>query len=277
MWDFSDSMLLYIPGAEETYEEIQHVENPYYQLVTKPERQYLESIAASVVSELPSTFEYIDLGPGTEHKEQFVFDEARRQHKEFSYIPVDISTKFLKLSADYATEQGIPTHSLRVPFEALPLELKDEGTPRFVSLGLTYSNYEPKVILELLKSIAGESGSAFINSQIRDRVDMGKIKEIYSGDVVNIAKPKLELLGLDLERDVADLNTDNGIKAWCTLRQATPKLERMGISAGAKLLIFQSLRPTRESLERDIAAIFPSYTLLDTGTSFVGALLKNTK
>ena len=276
VWDFSDSLLLYAPGTEEEYEAVQQVESPYHKLVTQPEREYLEGIASTLVSELPSEFEYIDLGPGTEHKEQFIFDAAKQQNKKFTYAPVDISEKFLAQSSGYASQQNISTHPYRVPFEELPARLKSMGVPRFVLLGLTYSNYEPQAILDLLKILAGEEGFVFINSQIRDRVNMDEIKKIYKDNVYGMSKSKLQLLGLDIETDVSEIATDDGVRVWCTLKRSTPELERLGMVAGARLLAFQSLRTTKESLEKDIAAIFPEHKLFDTEAPFIGALLKNT-
>lgn len=273
-FDFSDSLLLYVPGTEEEYESIQQIEAPYHELVTKPECAYLEHIAAQVVSLLPNEFEYVDLGPGSEHKEQFIFDEAKKQQKEFMYTPVDISERFLALSSQHAREQGIPVNPVQAPFEELAEKLGPPHVPRFVSLGLTYSNYEPEFILELLKHVAGAGGYVFINSQQRDRVDMEQIRRIYREDVYGISKSKLRLVGLDVDRDVADISTDDGIRAWCTLKTSSPKLEKLGVAAGARLLIFQSLRTDKRSFETQVASVFPKYTLFDTGEPFIGALLQ---
>ena len=51
-------------------------------------------------------------------------------------------------------------------------------------------------------------------------------------------------------------------------------LEEMGIGAGDELLMFQSLRYTKESFEEALKATGLSYTLFDTNESFIGALLK---
>lgn len=270
-WDFSDGLLLYVSGGDENYEKTQNVDNPYHQFVTAPETQYLQSIAPRLVGLLPDEFEYINLGPGTEHKEQFFFDEAMRQKKGFRYTPVDISKKFLDLAVNYAVRQGLSTNPLQVSFEELPARLKKSSIPRFVSLGLTYSCYKPEVVLRILRAIAGEKGIVFIDSQIRDRVDMDQIQKIY--DAHWMASVKIRLLGLDPERDVDRWWVDDGVRGWCTLRRTTPELKRRGIVTGTRLLLFYSLRPTRESLNKDISQIFSSYVLLDTDGPFVGVLL----
>ena len=102
VWDYSDSLLLYISSGVEKYESLQETNTPYFKLVTQPEREYLQSIAKEVVDQLPLDFEYIDLGPGTEHKEQYFFDELKRQGKKFTYIPVDISGHYLALAEEHA-------------------------------------------------------------------------------------------------------------------------------------------------------------------------------
>jgi len=272
-WDFSDSLLLYVPGAEDSYEELQKTETPYHRLVTQPEREYLQEIAEQIVSELPSEFDYIDLGPGTEHKEQFIFDAAKQQGKKFRYIPVDISGKFLEMSRTYAEGQDIPTLLQQVPFEELAQTLGDSSRPRFVSLGLTYSNYASGEILELLKNIAGPEGQVFINSQMRDRVDMDEIRRIYKDDALALTKSKIRLLDLNFDSDVESVETDDGIRVWCTLKNSNPRLEHIGITPGAKLLMFQSLRSTKEELERNVQSHFETHLPFDTNGSFIGVLL----
>lgn len=79
LWDYADSLLLYVASGVEKYQSLQEDNTPYFRLVTKPEREYLQSIAKDVINLLPQKFEYVDLGPGTEHKEQFFFDEIRKQ------------------------------------------------------------------------------------------------------------------------------------------------------------------------------------------------------
>ncbi len=274
VWDFSDSLLLYIQKGSKEYEEAQKEDTPYYKLVTKPESEYLANIATDIVKELPDEFEYIDLGPGTENKEQLIFDAVKNQNKKLKYIPVDIDKYFLKLAADNASKQGIPTSELHSSFEELPQKLRDSNIPRFISLGLTYSNYEPKDILVLLKAMMRKGDIAFIEAQIRDRVDIDALGRSYSKDIQRMATHKIRLLGLDPQNDISQYEMDDGIKIWSTLKKSNSKLESKGVVADDRLLVFQSLRPTKESFEESISSIFPSYTLFDNNSSFIGALLK---
>ncbi len=275
VFDYSDSLLLYIPGSDEEYEKIQHGGNSYHEMVTTPEREYLERIAKDIVARLPDDFEYIDLGPGSAHKEQCLFNKLAKQGKKCVYRPVDISEKFLDMATSHAEKQNITAEPIRASFEELPEILEKTNTPRFVSLGLTYSNYKPQEILKLLANIADSSGYVFINSQIRERVDVERLADIYGKDVVSIATAKLKLLGLDAEVDVENLHANESIEMWCTLKRVTPRLAEIGLKVGDKILLFQSLRPSLEKLKQDLdEAGFGDYTIFDIGESFVGVLLE---
>lgn len=272
VWDFSDSLLLYVPKATQYYESIQKDGESYGDSITKLETEYLKNIASEVVKELPDDFDYVDLGPGTAYKEQYIFDEAKRVQKRLTYVPVDISSDYLQSAAKHAVDQGIEVVPILSSFEELPELLRKRNTFKFVSIGLTFGNYEPVVILQLLKRIIGSIGYAFINVQMRDRVDMTKMREVYE-QIFPMTYAKLGLLGLSRE-DIFHEEVDDGIRIWCTLRRSNPRLESIGVHAGDKLLLLQSLRQTKQSLEETIALEFPTYMLFDHGDPFVGALLK---
>jgi len=163
---------------------------------------------------------------------------------------------------------------IKAAFEELSEILDAEEDPRFVSIGLTYSNYEPSEVLSLLKTIMGESGAAFINAQIRNRVDIEAIRDIYAHVAYSMGDAKLRLLGLEPERDIASTMVTDEVKVWHTLKNSNLELIAKGVIAGDSLLVFQSLRPSLETLTEDVSKIFPNHQLLDTGETFVGVLLK---
>lgn len=273
VWDYSDSLLLYISSGVEVYESIQDTNTPYFKLVTKPEHEYLKSIAKNVVDILPDNFEYIDLGPGTEHKEQFFFDEFKKQGKNFTYIPVDISDYYLDLAEKYSTDQGIKVKKLKSSFEELSETLGEVSIPRFVSLGLTFSNFDSQEILKLLIGIAGKNGFVFITSQIRDRIDMIELQKIYQEAVPHMCADKLKLISL-ISDDISQIIVDENIQAWCSIIKNNEELEKIGVKEGNKLMIFQSLRYTKESLENDLKKIDHEYQIFDIGSSFISSIIK---
>lgn len=272
VWDYSDSLLLYISSGAEVYEQLQEVDTPYFKLVTKPEHEYLQIIAKNITDVLPNDFEYIDLGPGTEHKEQFLFDELKKQGKVFTYVPVDIGDHFLDIAESHASKQGIPVRKIKAAFEELPELLGRSLVPRFVSIGLTFSNYAPQDILELLKKIAGENGFAFINAQMRDRVDMVELQKIYQDVAIHLVDDKVRLIGLDPDQGITPRLADDGFRVSCFLLQSNNALVEMGIKNGDKLIVFQSLRYTKESLEGELHDF--NHESFDTGSSFIGTIIK---
>lgn len=273
-WDFSDSLLLYAAnvGVEE-YEQIQHGESQYAQLVTKPEQEYLKSIAETVAAELPDDFDFIDLGPGTEHKEQFLFDALKKQGKTFRYIPVDVSKRYLELSTTYAEEQGIETQGIQSSFEELAQVMPQTGRKRFVTLGLTFSNYEPQAALQMLCDIAGEHGKVFVDAHMRDRTNMSALQDAYAHDGMGIVTSKLAFLDLDANADIENIETDDGIRIWCTVKNPSQVMREKGVVSGDRMLMFQSLRYTKEQLESELKKIGNNYTLLDQGSSFTGVIV----
>lgn len=273
-WDFSDSLLLYMPSGEEVYINVQNTDTPYYKLVTAPEHEYLKDIASQVVVELPDDFVFIDLGPGTEHKEQFFFDACKNQNKIFRYVPVDISDYYLRLAKDYAEKQSIPTQPIKSAFEELPSVLTDISGPRFVSLGLTFSNYNSQEVIRLMTAIAGSGGYIFLNTQIKERIDMSLIREVYQNIVGDLCKDKLELLGLVVGVHVSELRVDENNRTWCTILQLNDELKALGVVIGDEILVLQSLRYYKSDLERELEKTGLAYTTYDTGETFVASLIK---
>ncbi|HEU5004734.1 MAG TPA: L-histidine N(alpha)-methyltransferase [Candidatus Saccharimonadales bacterium] len=271
-WDYSDPSLIYVPDEEEKYETVQQSGSRYHELITEPEKKYLEQIAPIVANALPNDFEYIDLGPGNAHKEQYIFDALKALGKKFKYIPVDIDKKYLDLAARHAERQGIEVSDAQLLFEELPYRLPASHTPRFVSIGMTFTNYAPDTILPLLKKIAGQSGYVLTNSQIRERLDMAAVTDVYQDEVYALLETKIRLLGLrpsDLEKQWCD----DGIRAWFKIKNVSQDLSKLGVRAGDEFLAYYFFRPTIKSLSESFSRHFDSFKLLDINAAFVAGLL----
>jgi len=272
IWDFSDSLLLYTNLGSGIYEQLQEADTPYFNLVTKPEHEYLKEISKNIADILPKNFEYIDLGPGTEHKEQFLFDELKKQGKVFNYIPVDISDYFLDVAETNAIKQDIKVKRIKTSFEELAKILGKPTIPRFVSIGLTFSNYNPDEVMILLKGITGENGFVFINTQMRNRVDMVALQKVYQEDALHLADEKIQFIGLDPLTDITPRFADDGFKVWGTIINSNDKLQEIGINTGDKLLVFQSLRYTKELLQDALKN--EDYIIFDMNSSFIASVIK---
>jgi len=82
-WDYSDSSLLYSPESLNAYRQMQEDGTEYANNVTAVEHDVLKRVARDLVADLPDRFAYMDLGPGTEHKEQYFFEAMQIAHKQF--------------------------------------------------------------------------------------------------------------------------------------------------------------------------------------------------
>lgn len=271
VWDYSDSLLLYTASGSEEYENMQQADTPYNKLVTKPERDYLQKIAKDIAETLPDYFEYIDLGPGTEHKEQFLFDELKKQGKTFVYVPVDIDNHFLSKAKEHAESQGIEVKPMKCSFEELPEKLGETDIPRFASLGLTFSNYNPEEALSMLESIVGKNGYYFFDCHMRERTDMNELRRVYMEDAKGIVFSKAQLIGLDTDTDMSAPEVDYGFRVWSTVLRSNEILESLGISVGDKMLTFQSLRYTPSEIVELLGG--RNYVALDTSEPFVGYII----
>lgn len=268
MWDFSDSSLTYSPASVEAYGAIQEEETEYSRNVTQVEHELLKTTAVELAADLPDTFSYVDLGPGTEHKERYLFDELRKAGKAFEYFPVDISTEVLAESSRFATAEKVPVHPVCNQFEDIASTIDQlVPKPRFVSLGATFANYEPSVIVTMLLQLAGEGGSAMVTVQLRDRIDIAILKKVYADPgTLKTFEVKLGLLDVapgDIE--CFDVTDDIAIRA--KISNPSPRLTAIGMKSGDWVTVLKSYRHSFNQVKK----IFENtqYNIQDTGKSFI--------
>lgn len=272
--DYSDMVLVYLPTSGQEYEQQQETGTLYHKHITAPEHKFVAGIASDLAKSLPPEFEFIDLGPGSEHKEKYLFDELNKLGKKFVYRPVDINAKFLSLANDYAKQQSIPVSPLLCCFEDLHLALGKTTIPRFFSLGLTVVGYDPEVIFDLLKKMAGENAYIYISIQLRDRVDMEVIRKAYEECVEGFFDDKFRLIGLDPTKDVQLDAVDDGVRVWYKLLNSNEELEKKNIMQGDRMLVAQSLRHTKEHFVKKVSEHFENFQVFDIDSTFLGVLLK---
>lgn len=272
LWDLSDSALLYTDKGMAGYKAIQKEETQYSQQVTKVEHRLIRDIAPGIASRLPDAFSYVDIGPGTEHKEKYFFDAFNQQGKNFDYLPIDVNSAVLNESSQFARANGIASRSIHMRFEdsanILPY-LKDKTN--FISLGATYANFESAEIITKLLKLAGEKGSVFITAQLRDRINLTETVQSYQTlELQEMCRVKLELLGLK-DQHIENLEVNDGIEIVATIKDPTPELKAKGMKAGDRILVLKSHRYTLDQLTKDLSAL-TDFQLYDTGQSFVGIL-----
>lgn len=273
-WDYSSSSLLYTLQGSTSYEKIQkdQGEDSYKNIVTSVEKLFIQKIAPKIVKNLPDKFHYIDFGPGTEHKEEYFLEAIKAQGKQALYVPVDISKYMLDIANQYAEQKGFHTHPIHQTFENVTYEL-DGLAPdfRFISLGLTFVNYGPQRILSLLNQSVNHHGSSFITVHLRDRIDIEAVRKVYEKTVRDIIFSKIGLLGLNPGVDITEIEVTDAIEIFCTVKNTNEILDRVGIRAGDKMLLFRSYRYTLNDLKSLLRNYDTDY--YDEGVEFIGCVI----
>ena len=277
LWDFSDSALFWTDEAVKKYEDAQTADqDTYKKQVTDKETVYLKKITPDVVSRLPTKINYIDLGPGTENKQDYFIDEIRKQRKELSYTPVDINKIILDAVSHHISEKGIDTYPIHSSFEDMEKYILDKTTPRFISLGLTFLNFQIDNILQIFKKSLNAGGLVFINTQPREKVsDLEELRKAYlSEHVVDMYNNKLKLIGLEHNQNIGTIEVTNEVKIYYNVVRPTEQAASLGIKAGDKIFVFQSMRYEVGYLKNKLESEFQC-EYFDTGDEYVAVLMRN--
>ena len=92
--------------------------------------------------------------------------------------------------------------------------------------------------------------------------------------ILQLQTGSLSWLGLDPRKDVTPQTTDKAVQIWSSVVHTNDSLKEMGVMENDKLLLFQSLRYTKASLEETLKENVEKYQLFDTGSPFVATLIK---
>jgi len=275
-WDYSDSLTTYSPQVTKEYQSAQKTYKKYGEIVTNEEHKLIKSISHDVINELPSEFIYIDLGPGTEHKEKYFFDEIKKQGKNIIYRPVDVNKMMLKEAASFAESEGFMVDLIHDSFEEAYKYVQGENRYKFISLGLTFINYKIEDISSILKSILYKNGSVFITAQIRERIDIETVKQAYietGGFSKKLFDIKMGLIGVSPNDYVYEV--DDRIRVWCTIKNPSRLLINKGVKPGDRFLLFRSIRYSENELKELLEKEFDVKYFDKKDFSFIGCLLRN--
>lgn len=277
MWDFSDSALFWTDEVVKQYEEAQTTDGDGYKKhITNAETVYLKKIIPDLVSCLPPKINYVDMGPGTENKQDYVIHEIIREGKSLMYTPVDINKCMVDAASSHVSKEGIATTPVQSSFEDMEQFIGDKVTPRFLSLGLTFLNFKIDDILTILKKSLNSDGVAFINTQPREKIkDFKELVKAYSGEnIQKIYNSKLRLIGLEINEYMGVIEVTDEVKIYYRVRKPSEHAKSLGICEGDKIFVFQSIRYPTEFLKTRLESEFVC-TYFDTEDDYLAVLLKN--
>lgn len=132
-------------------------------LIHDPALKLIEKYKHKIIKDFKSPLSFYDLGPGFPTKTIPLLLELKINKIKFKYYPVDISNNFLKITQKEINKLGIKSYCINSLFENLNQYVsKDNNNEKLFFIGLTFNNYRPDKILNLLKKMSGKNGTCLI-------------------------------------------------------------------------------------------------------------------
>lgn len=183
------------------YEAATYKSNAYREKLDKPISKLIEDNIEGLCEDLSKKIHFIDLGPGYPSKSLRIIDELKAHDHIITYFPVDVSLFFLKRATSAVASRGIHYNSLQERFEDLAPVLdrgliQQEGM-RYIFLGLTFNNFEPHYISNILSELTNKGDRCVICCQSPMNIENGDLTLPYKTDAVDrFCFLPLELVGL---------------------------------------------------------------------------------
>jgi len=116
---------------------------PEYYL-TRCETQILSRSSDEIIEAAGSKLQIIEFGSGSSEKTRLLLRAAVRKQKQLEYVPIDISTEFLRASAEELLDEilGLRVTAVAADYLDALTALPDHSGPRlFLFLGSTIGNF----------------------------------------------------------------------------------------------------------------------------------------
>ncbi len=237
----------------------------------EPTEKLIDKYRTDILKDFTGKVEFYDLGPGLPSKSIPLLKELQKSKKEFKYIPVDISTSFLKIASDEVSKIGVESNPINCLFEDLHKHIDlSSKVDRLFFIGLTFNNYRPNKILNLLRELCEPNGVCLIITEYftKDKIEsiLVPYKDKYAEQFNFLA---LELVGLNknsLQYFTAFRNQriEMGFKLTADIKVGDSILQK-----GISIMTAISYRYTRTSLTNNIRRYFKHFTYyeMDNGTT----------
>jgi len=228
----------------------------------EPTERLIEKYTTDILKDFKGKLEFYDLGPGLPTKSIPLLKELQLSHREFKYIPVDISTSFIKIATEEVAKIGVKSDPINCLFEDLNkhIDLKS-SIDRLFFIGLTFNNYRPNKILSLLKDLCEPNGVCLIITEYftKDKIEsiLVPYKDKYAENFNYLA---LELTGINRQSLKYFTNFHNQrIEMGFSLIEDI-KVGDNVLKKGTKIITAISYRYTRASLTNNIRKYFKHFT-----------------
>jgi uncharacterized SAM-dependent methyltransferase len=212
----------------------------------------------------------IDLGPGYPDKSLPIVAFLKGRGIACTYVPVDISRKFLDLAAGTVAplvERVCPVHAM---FEAcagrIPPEIYRDST--YCMIGLTFMNFPPDDLLPLLKRLARDRGRVIVATELLTAAKTPEVilRSYRTDEARAVGFGPLEHLGLR-EGDVSycPAFVNGRVELQYTLRRApSGQTELLPLKAGHTVVTAVSYRYTRAELVAILERHFAAHRIFES-------------
>lgn len=251
--------------SRETFVSALH--GPAEQLIFKYRKELLRGLHEPI--------EFYDLGPGLPKKTIPLLNELKTCHKNFTYMPVDISQSFLDITKNEVAKIGIEAKELNCLFEELPdiLPIHSAGS-RLFFIGLTFINYRPERILALLTRLSGPNDVNIIMTQSFTNKGKESIlvpyKEEYAEKfnyfALKIAGIPKNFLGYFAE--FRNQRIEMGFRMLDNF-----EVGEMRFAKGTRIVTALSYRFRKQDLIREISDYFDHYEIFQAGNRQEASLI----
>lgn len=264
IWNFYNPKNLYLTDAQgKAYLEM--MGDPRY---ASKFHDKTETLISEHAAEIASHFSdervlIVDLGPGYPSKTLPIVDALIKDNKEIEYWAVDVNEYFGNIARDAIKEKGISrSYAKKMLFEDAPdyLEKNKVIFQKLVIIGLTFMNFEPQYILEILKDCVSNKGDVCISAIecLDNNNDIGSLTEGYrSAAATKLLFSPLALLGA--EESNADYKVDfinNRIEMGFVLHRVPSRLRKLGVRENDYIITAISYRHKEDDYRKLLSSSF---------------------
>ena len=268
-----DSLSMWSPEGVRVYNNLQK-NSGYRDNLTSEEGNLIKKKGKDLSNILPKKLTMIDMGPGIGEKSIAFIKILENYGKEISYIGIDVSGDMAKLLRKNLRTGNIKGKILCSTFYEGLKKLRKIKSPKIITFfGLTVFS-QGMDYLNWIKKNLSKDDFAFFTMEPREKIDLKRIRESYlSKKAIPFHEATLKLLRLRLGEEVNNLEVNDEISVYVTVKRMNSFLTRKGVKLGDKIRIGFSYRPRLVEIIKNLEESGFEANVLDNGENFVGILM----
>jgi hypothetical protein len=249
LWEFTSPHVLYLTTEQgKTYSS--NKEDTDYNRFHDETVEIIDNNKQDILSYFDTDFTLVDLGPEYPDKTLPLMKEMHRQNRSLHYIPVDINPDYVQIAVNAAMPFAQKIYGMQSLFEECADKIPTESySSRFVFIGLTFMNFDPDKIIQMMKIIAGQGGTIGIATElITDQNSIHDIISHYQNENVRqFALGPIKNLDIDHHKIEFDIRFDNHrVEVGFIFKSPAPHL---GINIDDRMIVAVSHRYTINEFE----------------------------